>query len=1042
MRPLILTMQAFGPYAGCCTVNFSRLGSGGIFLITGDTGAGKTTIFDGISYALFGETSGENRGQDGLRSDFAAPDTPAFVKLEFEHREKIYTVTRRPEYNRPKKRGEGFIKQAAEAELLLPDEPPVVKTTEVTRRIVDILHFDYAQFKQLCMLAQGEFLCLLLADSDERADIFRKIFDTSVYQEFQSALADKAKDAFGLLADAKRQVEDNCSRILATEGSPLATCLEQIAQSGTPAAAAREFGLCAALEEQNQTDGQALSALHIQQEELDKRRQDNAVALSREQSRLTKQQQLDTALYRQEQLQTQRPQVESAREQLQLGALAAGLAPAHVRLTTLRQQLASQQDQLDSLTSMLEEKRRTLARAEETLHEAEDRQSQKQQWEESILTLRSALPLYEEAAAAQIRRKNAEQKVCEAQETLQNIQTNLEEAQKKHTCLETEQKELENRAAQGEILHYRHQQASSRLQILQNLSGYLNSWEKDQDELLHLQAAFEETAAACSRAREIYAHLEELFLREQAGVLAQTLSPQSPCPVCGAIEHPSPAVLPKEAPSQQQLEDARQEREKWELLYRNISRETGEKRAAVFEKRAAIERTAQELEISPDSRFVDREITAAKQDIGTLKDALKQIEAEAERLKLFPALFEESAGQIRNLTGTFQAQQDILTSFLTEQASARTACQAAQQHIPSGLPTLVEARQQLQQWEKLAEDYARSLQEAQTHVTSLRQQVDVTQGQWETTRQTLARLTLQLEEEKNDFHSLCLSKGFASEQAMEAAVLSEERQEKLENQCKNFDQTQQDTLSAIRRLQEELALLPQPEIPASQQKTILDEENRRLQEIITGLHSRLENNRRVFHEIQDKLSQLEELEQSYGSIRELADIANGRAAGKKKIAFETYVQAAYFDRILQAANKRLHRMTLGRYALLRNNFQETLKDRGLELGIYDHYTGKARHVKTLSGGESFKAALSLALGLSDVVQQQSGGISIDTMFVDEGFGSLDAESLDMAINTLLSLAGTNRLVGIISHVGELKERLDKQILVHKSSSGSWVEVRS
>ena len=274
---------------------------------------------------------------------------------------------------------------------------------------------------------------------------------------------------------------------------------------------------------------------------------------------------------------------------------------------------------------------------------------------------------------------------------------------------------------------------------------------------------------------------------------------------------------------------------------------------------------------------------------------------------------------------------------------------------------------------------------------------------------------------------------------MRAALLPPEQAAALQRELSQYDADRRESATRIQRLEQEL--LPDESSGAGDPAS-LETRSAQIREAGGRLRSRLDANRRILAELTGKLGQLKEAEKAYIDIRELADTANGRLAGKKKIAFEAYVQAAYFDQILHQANRRLTGMTHDRFTLVRNDFQENLTDRGLELGVMDQYTGKARPVKTLSGGESFKAALALALGLSDVVQRRAGGVSIDTMFVDEGFGSLDAESLDAALQTLQQLAGTDRLVGIISHVDELKERIDKKILVRKSPRGSRVELET
>ena len=351
MKPLRLTMSAFGPYANTCEVDFTAFGNGGLFLITGDTGAGKTTIFDAISYALFGETSGEKRGGDGLRSDFADPDTDTFVTLVFKHRGETYTITRRPEYTRPKKRGEGFIKQGAEAELLLPDSQPVTKIGEVTRRVEELLRFNHKQFKQLCMLAQGEFQHLLLAGSDERAKIFRRIFDTGIYQDIQQDLAEQARHQYGFVAAARTHIIDNSRRILTEPESELAAIMAQIEENGV--VAAQDLPLCHLLHEQNIADQLYLADTAIRQDALDHRRQQAVFTLHRAQEIVQKQQQLAERLAEQKQLLSYTNEMEELRLTLARANRALEIAPERTLLLTIRQQLAEQRQTHEQLKAAL-----------------------------------------------------------------------------------------------------------------------------------------------------------------------------------------------------------------------------------------------------------------------------------------------------------------------------------------------------------------------------------------------------------------------------------------------------------------------------------------------------------------------------------------------------------------------------------------------------------------------------------------------------------------------------------------------------------------
>ncbi len=1050
MKPLKLTMSAFGPYAGTVEVDFTRLGSGGLFLITGDTGAGKTTIFDGISYALFGETSGENRGGDGLRSDFADPSADTFVSLCFEHRGKTYTVTRKPEYSRPKRRGEGLTRQPADAELLLPDEPPVVKTGEVTRRITALLRFNYKQFKQLCMLAQGEFLRLLLAGSDERAEIFRRIFDTGIYRDLQLELAERARQQFGAIADKRKAAEAAAGRILLPvrsenrEPPPLADSLDRVMESGAPAAAAVEFGLCDALQAQNAADREELSALNRQGGEAEEKRRELAVLLSRRQALAQKEERRRARLADLALLEEQDPVMTALRETWKQADRASRLAAP----LSLQASLTGQRDKAaadaEALAAALTEKREAEEQARQAMAAAEASEARRMELANRAARLQYLLPRYALAAgkaaeAARLVREEARQA-----ESLSRLRDQESQLARELSALEEESRMLEGADALLARRTARLQETRNRLRALSALLSQLDAIGREERTLSSLQTALREQQTACAAARTAYEHLEAAFLSAQAGLLAAHLTAGNPCPVCGSTAHPAPAVLTKEAPTEAGLQAARREREEAETALAAAARAAGERQAALAEKQAALVRAAREWGLDPAPDALSAALAEAREEEETGEKEVEALTVRAARARALPQRLAALRTRQKELADASGQAVSRLSELQAAKAAAEAAHKAALSDIPAELPGEGEAQAALESCRKESAVLLGRLEQArEAHAAAVRE-CTALEGRLESLGAARADLERRLATARQELDEACAAEGFAGSEAAARAWQPLEKMDAMRSRLEAYDASLRDARADIDRLAEEIAAekagTPADSAAIEREIQEMDESAARLREEAAALRSRLDANTRTWEELTKALNALKGLEASYAGLRELADAAGGRLAGKKKVAFEAYVQAAYFDEILREANKRLSRMTSGRFELLRNDFQESLNDRGLELGVLDHYTGKPRHVRTLSGGESFKAALALALGLSDVVQRRAGGVSIDTMFVDEGFGSLDGESLDAAVDTLLRLAGTDRLVGIISHVDELKERIDKKILVTKSPRGSRVRI--
>lgn len=1046
MKPLRLELSAFGPYAGLCAVDFASLGPSGLFLITGDTGAGKTTLFDGISYALFGETSGENRKNGGLRSDFAPPETRTEVTLTFSHRGEVYTVTRRPEQSRPKKRGEGLIHQAAEAELFLPDGRTVSKTTEVTAEITALLRFDYTQFKQLCMLAQGEFLRLLLADSKSRGEILRRIFGTGILQRFQLELLELARQKGGEVLAARTHVGDNCRRILAEEGSPLAEAREAAAHEDGFYAA---WDLCALLERQNRMDAACLAEQERELRQLDEEQRRTADALGRaremeEKRRLLAAREQDLALMRED-----AAEMEALRGSLHDAAMAAELAEPRALWQTANrayrekerdagradQDYAQAEADLQALAPQLEEIPKKTARLRER--------------EAQAARLSGLLPVYERLEAhrqdagrveAALEALRQDRKEAGMQET--EIDRMLRQMQETYRALDAAPLQLQrDRAAHEEALRLQAEYEDLK-KAAAALTAETAAHVRLREQWEAAQSVYENAAATALR-------LDRLYFAAQAGIFAASLRDGTPCPVCGSPHHPSPAALPKEAPGEAALEAAKEKRDALEARCRRLSEEAGRMSAVWEEKRRAFAARMTTAGFDPDpanaGTVLDTALEENRVRIRALAEAVARDEQALAEREALPSMIEEWTARREAHTLAEKAREERERELLSVQAAAKAGEAACLADIPPSLPTIGALRQE----DAAIRADIRRLTDELDAVSRRRDELTLRRERFLTARDearsAVEILAASAAGRETAYLTALSERHFTDDAAMQAALLPPGEQQARQRRLEEYAAALHAAEADVNRLTAETAgasdTAAEMEALKERQATLAAGiEERREQG--SSLSSRLDQNRRILAELREKLREHEALEKEYLSLRELADVANGRLAGKKRIAFETAVQAVYFDEILGEANRRLAGMTNNRYRLVRHEDAERLNDRGLELGVIDGHTGKERHVSTLSGGEGFIASLALALGLSDVVQRRSGGVVVETLFVDEGFGSLDAESLDTAVKTLQTLAGADRLIGIISHVDELKERIDKKILVRRSPRGSTLTVEA
>lgn len=912
MRPLKLTIAGFGPYAGIQELDFEQLGTGGLYLITGDTGAGKTTIFDAITFALFGEASGDNREAGMLRSKYAKAADPTYIELTFTYDGKKYTVRRNPEYERAKTRGTGITKQAADAQLVHPDGSVVTKLKDVDKAIRDIIGLTREQFSQVSMISQGDFRQLLQADTKERQKIFRDIFGTGLFVTLQNQLKENSADIREKRDQAARSIQQYISGMVCDPESTLAADVKAAKNDEMPF-----------------VDVMALFERLLQED-----RDTEAV--------------LDAQLAETENV-------------LEIVSGQLTQAQAHA---AAKKALAEQESAETKQVSDLESAQAALTAAQATVPEQENISKQ-------ITQIELLLPAYDELEEKCKSLAKVEQEIVgirSAADSAEKEQANLLED---ISALKAEQKTLSGVEVEREKLSAKAQQLEDHKKKLQTLITSFHT-------LANQKKALEEKQKAYLEASEISAHLlqeyeskNRAFLNEQAGIIAGTLEAGAPCPVCGSTSHPNLAAISEHAPTEAEVKKAKNAYDAAQKDTENASSEASKQNGIVTTTEESIKRETAIL--MPETAFADAPELARVQTenlILEIQDLNRKLEEN--RVKIGR---KEKLGQ-------------LIPQKEAKLAAAEAALSAAREQIAAGTASIAELKRQTD--------------EAQAKLRHADKAAAV---------QAKAKLQATLNDLKNTLTTAetQLAAGKENLAAIRAAIVQ------LRKQLEGSEESDVEQLE-IRK--EEL----------NGQKSAITAKQK-------AVHVRITTNETAQKNISRKANEMEELDTRYAWMKSLSDTANGNLSGKEKIMLETYIQTTYFDRILERANIRLQKMSGGQYDLKRRRTAANMRGQsGLELDIVDHINTTERSVNTLSGGEAFLASLALALGLSDEVQM-STGIRLDTLFVDEGFGSLDSEALSKAYATLAGLTEGNRLVGIISHVAELKERIDKQIVVSKLKTG-------
>lgn len=988
MRPTELIISAFGPYAGEVTLDMASLGDRGLYLITGDTGAGKTTLFDAIAFALYGNASGDSRKPRMLRSKYARPDARTYVEMGFSYSGKEYRVRRNPEYMRTKQRGEGETREKPDAQLHMPDGRLVTGDKAVTAEVEGLLGLNREQFSQIAMLAQGSFSRLLSGRTEDRGIIFREIFKTKPYQLFQEKLKDRAKGLYGRYADSRKSMEQYAGGVI-TEGhsEELKLRWKEVPQGSLEALLEVLDQLIGADEAQQQGKDRAMALVR-----------DEIAALGMELGKM----QGDAAVCRDmaaaaDVLRENMPVLEQAKVRYEREKERQADRDGLIGTVTRMEENLKTYDRFDSLQENLKACRKETESLEKRLGQAA---LEERQWKE---------------------RNDSDEKILES----------LRQAGEEYQAALTAGERL------GEY--------SGRIGLLaEELAQYGQERKKLEAARERYRAAGEESRRADDAYREMY----QRFLDNQAGILASRLTEGQPCPVCGSVAHPAPARY---------LEEGNEAaKDKVDRL-----------KAAAEEKDKAAARLSLEagrLAGSLDTRYermkqqIDAEVATWKED---WQKRIRQAEADAAALasetgdvrqgrRYFLEQWELMMGQLK---GQLERQAAAQKEKIREKKKRKEDKEAVEGRRALGRQSLEEASERKQQAQKMLAESQAKERELESRLKEMESSLPyenrkAAQAELAEKKAFLAGLEKAFKEAEESYNRISRRvsdaqarlealRGRMAEKDAEGResageeIAGRETAEEDRDPAKGPDTMLpggMDVRTAMEHLEARMQENRQHQSEARERLTGLEQEKSRL-------HHRLETNRMARERISEQKASMEEIQKEWTWVKALSDTAAGEVGGKEKITLETYAQMAYFERIIARANTRFMVMSGGQYELKRCTEEDNRGKNGLGLNVIDHYNGTERSVKTLSGGESFQASLSLALGLSDEIQSAAGGIRLDTLFVDEGFGSLDEDTLNLAMKSLGDLAEGRRLVGIISHVGELKERIQHQIVVVKDKTG-------
>jgi DNA repair protein SbcC/Rad50 len=1033
-------MQAFGPYAEIEIIDFTQLGNRTMFVISGKTGSGKTTIFDAISYAIYGKASGEDRNGPELRSQFARPDLVTEVSLDFSIRNKVYSITRLPQQPKKKEKGEGFTTLPAKAELYSWDDKGekkliATKINEVEEKVKEIMLIDSNQFRQILMIPQGEFRKLLTSDSKDKEVILQRLFHTQIYKMVEDRLKMESTELKNSVEMQIQTRNENLRRIQAVTNEELKGYLE--------ADSVNDLIIMPLLRDEIDGMESLLEKLVISLKEKEQER-DTLKGKLFEAETILKQIQTREALKEEKiKLESQAEIFTEKEKQVHLAHKAALLAQQEELCHRLKRELDILKGNLTSIQTEIE-KLDVLANQYEQQWQAEfEREGERQKALDAInqlINMRddvySFAALVNDATIVEASLRGAKEKHSAAEKNLKVLEVRTKDLHDKKAVIE-----------KGQLTYLENERQIEKMQgeldRLEKYELYLGRHQKAVQDLKMKAAKFKNTEARYLDAKALVEDLENKWLHGQASLLAARLNSGEGCPVCGSEHHPAPASSDEALiPNEEDLKAAKQQA----VL---LEKEKSMAESHYFESQS-IEKTQKENceEVLKEIRsyrmgFMESDLKVMKTEVISVRNnLLASQKILAGQIKLLDHInheLEKSDSQKTALQSAIQQFAEDVTKLTVQFTEKKTNLTRMMNVIPENLRTEAAYEKALTSAKKHHDLLVKRLEESQQRLQAVKEKRSAEAARLQDAVKHHSGKENELKTEKELFVTKLAEQGFKNYGEYHSAKKTEDEIRNLEGQIRSYREELRSVSDRLKELTELLQDVKTPDVDGL--KALLVNLAREIEELTnqrTDMFVKKRDNLEIYNNVQSINEQMKVLEERYKLIGHLYEIAKGQ--NTYRITFERYVLAAFLDDILREANVRLRKMTAGRFELLRKTDRSKGNvQSGLELLVFDQYTGQERHVKTLSGGESFKASLSLALGLADVVQNYAGGVSLETMFIDEGFGTLDPESLEQAIEALMDIQSSGRLVGIISHVPELKERIDIRLEVISGQTGSRTE---
>lgn len=1057
MKPIKLIISAFGPYADTMPpIRFDRFDEKGLFLITGDTGAGKTMIFDAICFALYGETSGSYRDKKNLRSEYTTDSSvDTYVEFHFSHQGKTYHVRRNPEYIRPMKRGTGMTTEDENATLYCNAEPLCEGVKKVNKAVIELLHIDAAQFKQIAMIAQGEFWELLNAKTEDRTKILRQIFMTGGYKNLESRLKDRMDASTRSYEDIQKSVIQYFKDVTVGEDSALTDELtglkERADRSGSVWNLDEMLNLTAqVIDEDRKRQDDLEAVLASGKKELDARNQEAAVAETN--NKLVERFAKVTA--QKEILDAEQKKMEERSVSLQRKKDAAyAVNPVYQSWDSKKRSIVETEEEIkarETARASSEEKGKKAGEALESALKKEPYADQLKQIvrqiadDEEKYSLRDRLfseidRLKKEAAHFPERQAELAQREGELADKIKSLNEQI--AKRKDSPVKlAEAKSLEKEAGKLEQ------------EIRAVIETDIPALQEKRTELEKKQKDFGKAKSDYEAARDKKQRAESMLENCRAGILAARLEEGSPCPVCGSMHHPQPAVLPEESVTEEQCKKLSAKTEKAGAEKNKALAEVEQANASVQASEKQMTETIRKclghelLKIQTDGTAMEELIAAVSQAQDEIAQIIHENAGRISKLKADCRRLEKAQEELEAASGKESARlRERKEHFTEEQHKNETnfAEKEASLSLLKTLPyeSLEQARAVRSENEEIIDAIVRAIETARQSKADAETELAAIKAAIRELQASLDKMKAEESELRREFESILTEKKFSDEEEFLSSRASEEEIVREEKEIADYyaevksigDQLQQAEADARGKTMTDLEAV----------QSALREQNDKvgaLQKEHNRVSSRLGENIRKQKQITGLRENLEKYEKESRMTARLYQLVRG-TTGNGRITLEQYIQAAGFDNIILAANRRLLPMSDGQYELYRQ--ERSLGKQSntfLDLEVQDNFTGCRRPVGNLSGGESFKASLSLALGLSDTVSSHLGGIQMEALFVDEGFGTLDQRSIENAMDILLNLSGAGKLVGIISHREELKESIPQQIKVEKSKTGSTITV--